>query len=103
MTVIESTVVTKPTYRVVVALRDGFYGASSGSGFSNRDFLIALTRLLPPGCLVVMPSRIQDVTLPQMLTIIVWRGFGRRSTKSNWMHGVKVRICILLHCRETGP
>ncbi|MFG1971563.1 glycosyltransferase family 4 protein [Nonomuraea fuscirosea] len=55
MTVIESTVVTKPTYRVVVALRDGFYGASSGSGFSNRDFLVALTRLLPPGCLVVMP------------------------------------------------
>ncbi|QFY13728.1 glycosyltransferase [Nonomuraea phyllanthi] len=45
------------TGKVVVALQDGFYGASSGSGFSNRDFLIALTRLLPPDRLVVVSVR----------------------------------------------
>ncbi|GGP14170.1 glycosyltransferase family 4 protein [Nonomuraea glycinis] len=50
---IEPSVVGK----VVVALQDGFYGASSGSGFSNRDFLIALTRLLPPERLVVVSVR----------------------------------------------
>ncbi|WP_431913469.1 glycosyltransferase family 4 protein [Nonomuraea jabiensis] len=57
MKVIEPTVASKSAYRVVVALQEGFYGASSGSGFSNRDFLIALTRLLPPGRLVVVPVR----------------------------------------------
>jgi glycosyltransferase involved in cell wall biosynthesis len=44
-------------YKVIVALQEGFYGASSGSGFSNRDFLVALTQMLPPGRLVVMTIR----------------------------------------------
>ncbi|MCZ4100770.1 glycosyltransferase family 4 protein [Streptomyces sp. H39-C1] len=44
--------------RVIVALHEGFYGASSGSGFSNRAFLTALTRLLPPGRLTVVPAHI---------------------------------------------
>lgn len=42
--------------RVVVALHDGFYGASSGTGFSNRSFLNALSQLLPRGRLVVVPA-----------------------------------------------
>ncbi|MBB1253464.1 glycosyltransferase family 4 protein [Streptomyces sp. OF3] len=33
--------------RVVVALHEGFSGAGSGSGFSNRAFLTALANLLP--------------------------------------------------------
>lgn len=41
---------------VVVALHDGFYGARSGTGFSNRSFLNALSRLLLPGRLVVVPT-----------------------------------------------
>ncbi|WP_308343645.1 glycosyltransferase [Streptomyces sp. MK37H] len=41
---------------MVVALHEGFYGATSGTGFSNRAFLLALTRLLPPGRLVVLPT-----------------------------------------------
>lgn len=44
--------------RVVVALHEGFYGANSGTGFSNRAFLLALTRLLPSGRLVVMPAHV---------------------------------------------
>jgi glycosyltransferase involved in cell wall biosynthesis len=44
--------------RVAVALDDGFYGASSGSAFSNRAFLTAVGRLLPPGRLVVIPSQV---------------------------------------------
>ncbi|GAA2372319.1 glycosyltransferase family 4 protein [Streptomyces cuspidosporus] len=44
--------------RVIVALHEGFYGASSGTGFSNRAFLLALTRLLPSGRLVVMPAHV---------------------------------------------
>ncbi|WP_102937529.1 glycosyltransferase family 4 protein [Streptomyces malaysiensis] len=44
--------------RVVVALHEGFYGAVSGTGFSNRALLLALTRLLPPGRLVVLPTHV---------------------------------------------
>lgn len=44
-------------YGVVVALHDGFYGARSGSGFSNRAFLAAVARLLPDGQLTVIPVR----------------------------------------------
>ena len=40
--------------RVVVALHEGFHGAASGTGFSNRAFLTALSRLLPAGCLTVI-------------------------------------------------
>lgn len=47
-----------PPPRVIVALHDGFYGASSGTGFSNRSFLIALSRLLPRGRLVVIPAHV---------------------------------------------
>ncbi|MET8557579.1 glycosyltransferase family 4 protein [Streptomyces sp. NPDC004959] len=42
------------TPRVVVALHEGFHGTTSGSGFSNRAFLTALTRLLPPDRLSVI-------------------------------------------------
>ena len=40
--------------QVVVALHEGFHGAESGTGFSNRAFLTALARLLPPGRLSVI-------------------------------------------------
>ncbi|MFJ7590268.1 glycosyltransferase family 4 protein [Streptomyces sp. NPDC097617] len=40
---------------VVVLLHEGFYGAVSGSGFSNRAFLTALAQDLPHGLLVVVP------------------------------------------------
>ncbi|MCT2589836.1 glycosyltransferase family 4 protein [Streptomyces sp. N2-109] len=39
---------------MIVALHEGFYGASSGTGFSNRAFLTALARLLPVGRLAVI-------------------------------------------------
>lgn len=51
----EPPTIQGPTNRVVVALQNGFYGASSGSGFSNRAFLTVLTKLVSPGRLVVMP------------------------------------------------
>ncbi|GAA3771468.1 glycosyltransferase family 4 protein [Streptomyces chiangmaiensis] len=44
--------------RVVVALHEGFFGAESGTGFSNRAFLTALTRLLPPGRLSVITPHV---------------------------------------------
>lgn len=47
-----------PASRVVVALHDGFYGASSGTGFSNRSFLNGLSRLLPHGRLAVVPASV---------------------------------------------
>ncbi|MFI1419315.1 glycosyltransferase family 4 protein [Streptomyces sp. NPDC020731] len=43
--------------RVIVALHEGFYGAESGTGFSNRAVLTALARLLPPGSLCVVTPR----------------------------------------------
>jgi glycosyltransferase involved in cell wall biosynthesis len=46
------------TPRVIVALHEGFYGASSGSGFSNRAFLEALALTLPTGRLIVLPSHV---------------------------------------------
>ncbi|MER5494862.1 glycosyltransferase family 4 protein [Streptomyces sp. NPDC002490] len=46
--------------RVVVALHEGFYGAASGTGFSNRAFLTVLTRLLPPGRLSVITPRVAE-------------------------------------------
>ncbi|MFP3119872.1 glycosyltransferase family 4 protein [Streptomyces sp. Iso 434] len=46
--------------RVVVALHEGFYGAASGTGFSNRAFLTALARLLPPGRLSVITPYVSD-------------------------------------------
>ncbi|MFK3729922.1 MULTISPECIES: glycosyltransferase family 4 protein [unclassified Streptomyces] len=46
--------------RVVVALHEGFYGAGSGTGFSNRAFLTALARLLPPGRLVVITPHVPE-------------------------------------------
>lgn len=46
------------TPRVLVALHEGFYGASSGSGFSNRAFLEALALTLPPGRLLVLPTHV---------------------------------------------
>ncbi|MEV6201999.1 glycosyltransferase family 4 protein [Streptomyces sp. NPDC051771] len=45
---------------VVVALHEGFYGAASGTGFSNRAFLTALARLLPPGHLSVITPYVSD-------------------------------------------
>ncbi|MFJ6755823.1 glycosyltransferase family 4 protein [Streptomyces sp. NPDC091273] len=45
---------SEPGY-VVVLLHEGFYGAVSGSGFSNRAFLTALAQDLPYGLLVVVP------------------------------------------------
>lgn len=45
---------------VIVALHDGFYGTSSGTGFSNRAFLSALSQLLPPGQLVVLPAHVPE-------------------------------------------
>ncbi|WP_155055425.1 glycosyltransferase family 4 protein [Streptomyces blattellae] len=44
--------------KVLVALHEGFYGASSGSGFSNRAFLEALALTLPPGRLLVLPTHV---------------------------------------------
>ncbi|WP_328337074.1 glycosyltransferase family 4 protein [Streptomyces violaceus] len=44
--------------KVAVALHDGYYGCTSGTGFSNRAFLTALTRNLPTGRLLVMPVHI---------------------------------------------
>ncbi|MEU7576747.1 glycosyltransferase family 4 protein [Streptomyces sp. NPDC041068] len=44
--------------RIAVALHDGYYGCTSGTGFSNRAFLEVLTRTLPPGCLQIMPLHI---------------------------------------------
>ncbi|MGY5058677.1 glycosyltransferase [Streptomyces sp. 900105755] len=44
--------------RIAVALHDGYYGCTSGTGFSNRAFLEVLTRTLPPGRLLVMPVHI---------------------------------------------
>lgn len=44
--------------KIAVALHDGYYGCTSGTGFSNRAFLEVLTRTLPPGRLLVMPVRI---------------------------------------------
>jgi len=41
----------------VVALQDGFYGASSGSGFSNRALLEVLAETLPHGTLHVLPVK----------------------------------------------
>ncbi|WP_053645171.1 MULTISPECIES: glycosyltransferase family 4 protein [unclassified Streptomyces] len=46
--------------RVIVALHEGFYGAASGTGFSNRAFLTALARLLPPGLLSVITPYVSD-------------------------------------------
>ncbi|MFF2849682.1 glycosyltransferase family 4 protein [Streptomyces sp. NPDC058001] len=46
--------------RVVVALHEGFYGAQSGTGFSNRAFLTALTRLLPAGRLSVITPHVSE-------------------------------------------
>ncbi|MEV7287027.1 glycosyltransferase family 4 protein [Streptomyces sp. NPDC093252] len=46
--------------RVVVALHEGFYGAESGTGFSNRSFLTALARLLPPGRLSVITPHVPE-------------------------------------------
>lgn len=46
--------------RVVVALHEGFYGAASGTGFSNRIFLTALARLLPPGRLSVITPHVPE-------------------------------------------
>ncbi|MFE5868660.1 glycosyltransferase family 4 protein [Streptomyces roseifaciens] len=46
--------------RVVVALHEGFYGAESGTGFSNRAFLTALTRLLPTGRLSVITPHVPE-------------------------------------------
>ncbi|WP_326688849.1 glycosyltransferase family 4 protein [Streptomyces sp. NBC_01795] len=46
--------------QVVVALHEGFYGAESGTGFSNRAFLTALARLLPPGRLSVITPHVLE-------------------------------------------
>ncbi|MEU1468611.1 glycosyltransferase family 4 protein [Streptomyces sp. NPDC005761] len=46
--------------RVVVAVHEGFYGASSGTGFSNRAFLTALARILPTGRLSVIAPHVPD-------------------------------------------
>lgn len=46
--------------RVIVALHEGFYGSESGTGFSNRAFLTALTRLLPPGRLAVITPHVPE-------------------------------------------
>ncbi|WP_406498331.1 glycosyltransferase family 4 protein [Streptomyces sp. NBC_00846] len=46
--------------RVVVALHEGFYGAESGTGFSNRAFLTVLARLLPTGRLSVITPHVPE-------------------------------------------
>ncbi|WP_406303710.1 glycosyltransferase family 4 protein [Streptomyces sp. NBC_00885] len=44
--------------KIAVALHDGYYGCTSGTGFSNRAFLDVLTRTLPPGRLLITPVHI---------------------------------------------
>ncbi|MGB8944966.1 MAG: glycosyltransferase family 4 protein [Streptomyces sp.] len=44
--------------KIAVALHDGYYGCTSGTGFSNRAFLEVLARTLPRGRLLIMPVRI---------------------------------------------
>ncbi|MDT0464809.1 glycosyltransferase family 4 protein [Streptomyces gibsoniae] len=44
--------------KIAVALHDGYYGCTSGTGFSNRAFLEVLARTLPVGRLLVVPVRI---------------------------------------------
>lgn len=44
--------------KIAVALHDGYYGCTSGTGFSNRAFLEVLARTLPRGRLLVMPVQI---------------------------------------------
>jgi glycosyltransferase involved in cell wall biosynthesis len=39
-------------------MHDGFYGCTSGSGFSNRAFVEVLARTLPPGRLLVAPLHV---------------------------------------------
>ncbi|MEV4225578.1 glycosyltransferase family 4 protein [Streptomyces bobili] len=51
-----STATLSPT--IAVALHDGYYGCTSGTGFSNRAFLEVLARALPRGRLLVMPVHI---------------------------------------------
>ncbi|KAB8166396.1 glycosyltransferase [Streptomyces sp. 3MP-14] len=46
--------------RVAVALHEGFHGAASGTGFSNRAFLTALSRLLPAGRLTVITPGVPE-------------------------------------------
>ncbi|MGP4084080.1 hypothetical protein [Streptomyces sp. KR55] len=46
--------------RVVVALHEGFFGAESGTGFSNRAFLTTLARLLPTGRLAVITPHVPE-------------------------------------------
>ncbi|MEW1613980.1 MULTISPECIES: glycosyltransferase family 4 protein [unclassified Streptomyces] len=46
--------------RVVVTLHEGLYGTASGTGFSNRAFLTALARLLPPGRLSVIAPHVAE-------------------------------------------
>lgn len=46
--------------RIVVAVHEGFYGAESGTGFSNRAFLTALARILPTGRLSVITPHVPD-------------------------------------------
>jgi len=49
--------VTAPT--IAVAVHDGFYGAGTGAGYSNRAFLQILSDALAPGVqLVVLPVRL---------------------------------------------
>lgn len=48
--------------RVIVALHEGFYGAASGTGFSNRAFVTALARMLPAGRLSVITPRVSEAT-----------------------------------------
>lgn len=52
-----SSPTTQP--KIAVALHDGYYGCTSGTGFSNRAFLEVLTRTLPRGRLLIMPVHIQ--------------------------------------------
>ncbi|WP_328879172.1 glycosyltransferase family 4 protein [Streptomyces sp. NBC_00299] len=52
-----SSPTTQP--KIAVALHDGYYGCTSGTGFSNRAFLEVLTRTLPRGRLLVMPVHIR--------------------------------------------
>ncbi|MFB8088404.1 glycosyltransferase family 4 protein [Streptomyces sp. NPDC055992] len=54
-----ATATASPTQpKIAVALHDGFYGCTSGTGFSNRSFLDVLARAMPPGRLLVMPLEI---------------------------------------------
>ncbi|MFE4018660.1 glycosyltransferase family 4 protein [Streptomyces sp. NPDC059101] len=47
-----------PPAKIAVAMHDGFYGCTSGTGFSNRAFLEALVQALPPGLLLVIPVQV---------------------------------------------